>query len=51
MFVPLYLWRASGFLALTADDDPATVQGRLDSVCETFLRLKPILVNSWSAEE
>lgn len=51
MFVPLYLWRASAFLALTADDDPATVQNRLDSVCETFLRLKPILVNSWSAEE
>jgi hypothetical protein len=51
MFVPLYLWRAAAFLALTADEDPEAVQRRLDSVCETFRQLKPTLVSSWSAEE
>jgi hypothetical protein len=50
MFVPLYLWRASAFMALTAHDDPMTVQGRLDALCETFQRLKPVLVGSWPAE-
>ena len=29
---------------------PPTVQARLDSLCETFQRLKPVLVSSWSAE-
>ena len=50
MFVPLYLWRASGFMALTAQEDPAAVQARLDSLCQTFERLKPVLVDHWSAE-
>jgi hypothetical protein len=50
MFVPLYLWRASSFMAHTAHEDPATVQARLDSLCETFERLKPVLVDSWLAE-
>jgi glucosylglycerate synthase len=50
MFVPLYLWRASSFMAHTAHEDPATVQARLDSLCETFQRLKPVLVDSWLAE-
>jgi glucosylglycerate synthase len=50
MFVPLYLWRASAFMAHTAPEADAVVQARLDSLCETFRRLKPVLVNSWSAE-
>ena len=50
MFVPLYLWRASAFMALTAHEDAAAVQARLDSLCETFQRLKPLLVSSWPAE-
>jgi hypothetical protein len=51
MFVPLYLWRAAAFTAATAHEDAATVRGRLDSVCEAFQRLKPVLVNSWSIAE
>lgn len=50
MFVPLYLWRASAFLAYTAQEADATVQARLDSLCQTFERLKPVLVSNWSAE-
>ena len=49
LFVPLYLWRASSFMAHTAAEDPATVQARLDSLCETFERLKPVLVDGWLA--
>ena len=30
MFVPLYLWRASAFMAHTAREDAATLQARLD---------------------
>jgi glucosylglycerate synthase len=51
MFVPLYLWRASAFLAHTAGESDAGVQARLDSLCETFERLKPLLVSSWLAGE
>jgi glucosylglycerate synthase len=51
MFVPLYLWRASAFMARTAHDSNATAQARLDALCETFQRLKPLLVSSWSAGE
>jgi hypothetical protein len=51
MFVPVYLWRASGFMAQTALEPMSTVQGRLDSLCETFQRLKPVLAAGWSAEE
>ena len=50
MFVPLYMWRASAFMANTASESPAVVQARLDSLCETFLRLKPALVTRWSVE-
>jgi hypothetical protein len=50
MFVPLYLWRASAFMAQTEREDAAQVQTRLDSLCETFQRQKPLLVSSWSAE-
>jgi hypothetical protein len=47
--VPLYFWRAAAFMAQTAREDDRTVQARLDSLCETFERLKPVLVSSWSA--
>jgi hypothetical protein len=50
MFVPLYLWRAAAFMARTAPEQVSTVQQRLDALCETFLRLKPVLVNRWSAD-
>jgi hypothetical protein len=50
MFVPLYLWRAATFMADAALEDDSTVQARLNSLCETFQRLKPVLVSSWSAE-
>jgi hypothetical protein len=49
MFVPLYFWRAAAFMAETAQEDCRAVQARLDSLCETFERLKPVLVSSWSA--
>jgi hypothetical protein len=50
MFAPLYMWRASAFMAQTAAEPPAVVQARLDSLCETFLRLRPALVARWPAE-
>jgi hypothetical protein len=50
MFVPLYLWRAATFMAHTASESDDTVQARLDALCETFQRLKPLLVSSWPAE-
>lgn len=50
MFAPLYMWRASAFMSHTASETPATVQARLDALCETFLRLKPALVARWSVE-
>jgi hypothetical protein len=34
-------------MAEAAPESPATVQGRLDALCETFQRLKPALVASW----
>jgi glucosylglycerate synthase len=49
-FVPLYLWRAAVFMAHAAREPDAAVQARLDSLCQTFERLKPVLVGSWSAE-
>jgi hypothetical protein len=51
LFVPLYLWRAAAFMAHTALDADAIVQGRLESLNQTFQRLKPLLVESWSAKE
>ena len=41
-FVPLYLWRAAAFMAHTALEPDATVQARLDSLGQTFQRLKPV---------
>ena len=50
MFAPLYMWRASPSWRTPRSESPAIVQARLDSLCETFLRLKPALVARWSAE-
>jgi len=50
MFAPLYMWRASTFMSKTASESPAGVQARLDSLCETFERLKPLLVAAWSVD-
>jgi hypothetical protein len=47
-FAPLYMWRASAFMSHTALESPAIVQARLNSLCETFQRLKPELVANWS---
>jgi glycosyltransferase involved in cell wall biosynthesis len=48
MFVPLYMWRAAAFMSETAPDEPPAVQTRLDALCDTFQRLKPTLVATWS---
>jgi glucosylglycerate synthase len=50
MFVPLYLWRAAAFMARTAGEADAAVQARLNALCETFDRLKPVLVENWRAD-
>jgi hypothetical protein len=51
MFAPLYMWRASAFMAKTAGESSARVQARLNALCETFERLKPALVAAWSADQ
>jgi len=51
MFTPAYMWRAAAFMSQTARESPAAVQARLNSLCETFERLKPELVAAWSAGE
>ena len=48
MFVPLYMWRAAAFMSETQPEPPLAVQARLDALCDTFQRLKPTLVASWS---
>jgi hypothetical protein len=50
VFVPLYLWRAAAFMSQTSHEADAAVQARLDSLGETFQRLRSLLVDSWSAE-
>jgi glucosylglycerate synthase len=49
IFVPLYLWRAAAFMAHTARQDDEVVRAGVDALSETFQRLKPVLVSSWSA--
>jgi hypothetical protein len=44
------MWRASAFMAKTVGESPASVQPRLNSLCEMFERLKPVLVAAWSAD-
>jgi hypothetical protein len=48
-FVPIYLWRASAFMARTSGEPDSTVHARLDSLSQEFERLKPVLLESWSA--
>ena len=50
LFVPLYLWRAAAFMAHAGHQTDGLVQEGLESLGQTFLRLKPLVVNSWSAE-
>jgi glucosylglycerate synthase len=50
MFVPLYLWRAAAFMRQAAFEADATVVEGLESLCQTFQRLKPSLVERWSDE-
>jgi hypothetical protein len=50
MFSPLYMCRASAFMSHTASDTPSVTHGKLDSLCDTFLRLKPALVARWKAD-
>ena len=50
MFVPLYLWRAAAFMAHAAPQSDGEVKEGLESLVQTFLRLKPLLVKSWTAE-
>jgi hypothetical protein len=50
MFVPLYMQRAAAFMSCTASEPAAAVQARLSSLCQTFQRLKPVLVAGWSVE-
>lgn len=44
---PLYMWRASAFMAHTALEPPDVVQSRLDSLCQAFEQVKPLLVSGW----
>jgi glucosylglycerate synthase len=50
MFVPLYMWRAAAFMAHAARQSGCEVNEGLESLCQTFLRLKPVLVDHWSAK-
>jgi hypothetical protein len=51
MFAPLYMWRAAAFMSAVAAEPPATVQARLNALCDTFERLKPLIVAAWTAKE
>jgi hypothetical protein len=50
MFAPLYMWRAAAFASHTELESPEMVQARLDLLCQTFERLKPVLVANWTAK-
>jgi hypothetical protein len=50
MFVPIYMWRAARFMSFTAHEPDDVAQTRLNTLCDAFLRLKPLLVNSWTVE-
>jgi glucosylglycerate synthase len=51
IFVPLYLWRAACFMGDTATEAESAMQRRLDSLCDTFEHMRPILVQQWMAGE
>jgi hypothetical protein len=48
MFAPLYMSRAATFMTDTENEPAPAVQSRLDSLCDTFQRLKPTLVAGWT---
>jgi glucosylglycerate synthase len=48
MFVPIYMWRAARFMSQTALEPVDVVQTRLDALCDTFQRLRPVLVSGWN---
>jgi hypothetical protein len=48
VFVPIYLWRAASFMACASKEPETAVEVRLESLCQAFERLKPVLVDSWS---
>jgi hypothetical protein len=48
LFVPLYMWRAARFMSLTAHEPADAVQVRLNTLCDAFQRLKPVLVDDWA---
>jgi glucosylglycerate synthase len=48
MFVPIYMWRAARFMSLTALEPTGAVQARLNTLCDGFQRLKPVLVDGWT---
>jgi hypothetical protein len=50
LFVPLYLWRAAAFMGRAAHQTDAVVDEGLESLSQMFLRLKPLLVDSWLAK-
>ncbi len=50
MFVPLYAWRAASFMARSVGESPTDTQGRLDTLCDIFERLRPALVGAWASE-
>jgi hypothetical protein len=49
LFVPVYLWRAANFFAITADETNAMVESRLTQIANAFIRAKPQLVSRWAA--
>lgn len=51
IFAPLYLWRAACFMADTAADSESAMQRRLDTLCDTFEQMRPMLVHQWMADE
>ena len=51
MFTPLYMWRAAAFMSAAAAEAPAALQLRLNGLCDTFERLKPLIVAAWTVKE
>ncbi len=48
---PLYRGRAYTFLTQNKESSPSVLEERLESLCVTFERLKPTLVEHWTAPE
>ncbi len=48
---PLYRGRAYIFLTQNRDASPSVLEERIESLCVTFERLKPHLVEQWTAQE